>query len=145
MESSSDDASQISGEIKNLRKKTAFTCSKCGNDKAKKNCTMNACINCCTNYKCPGHRNQRITEGTYWINREAARKRSLTIRKGLFRDPSFRYLGETLLVWNFEEYMRKPKWREDALRRSRKNEELRLMQNKYALQRKRRGSRKKSF
>jgi len=41
--------------------------------------------------------------------------------------------------------MRKPKWREDALRRSRKNEELRLMQNKYALQRKRRGSRKSRF
>ena len=51
--------------------------------------------------------------------------------------------GETLLLWDFRKYMSVPKWRDDALRRSRKNRELLLLQKKTEIKTIKRNRRKK--
>ncbi len=79
--------------------------------------------------KCEGHREQRekesIINGVHPINQLAKQKRSLEIKPGLFRDPAFQYLGETIIIWSLEEYMSNVKWREDAIRKSLRNLESR--------------------
>ena len=121
-------------------------------------------------------------DGSSWINKQAARKRALAVRKGSFRESSFHYLGmcktvfefngfkvskisssflrlkshyiklqraitgETLLLWDVKQYMSNSKWRDDALRRSRKNRELLSMGNKKGISRpQKKGSRKQRF
>ena len=37
----------------------------------------------------------------------------------MFRDPAIRYFGETVVLWNAREFLRVPKWRDDAMRRAR--------------------------
>lgn len=69
-------------------------------------------------------KNEAILDGTSLVNRMANEKRALAVRpRGSFRESAFHYLGETALVWSTREFMRVPKWRDDALRRSRKNME----------------------
>ena len=53
--------------------------------------------------------------------------------------------GETLLIWNFKDYMSVPKWRDDAIRRSKKNRDLLLMQNDRSICKRRKGSRTRRF
>ena len=47
-------------------------------------------------------------------------QRAKTIKKGLFRDGAFRFLGETVQIWNLNEYLKNPKWRDEAIRKSRR-------------------------
>ena len=39
---------------------------------------------------------------------------------GTFFDANINYLGETVVIWDMKEYFNNAKWREDAIRRSRK-------------------------
>ena len=93
-------------------------------------CLRYACFKCCDDMTCKSHqerrKKERIYDGTAPANMQAARKRSLAIRTGTFRESAFRYLGETLLVWNFNDFMAVPKWRNDAIRRSKRHRNMRL-------------------
>ena len=40
-------------------------------------------------------------------------------------EPAFRYLQESLVVWDCRRYLDNPKWREDAIRRSERNKRAR--------------------
>ena len=96
-------------------------------------CTQKACIRCCTDKTCPGHYEQRakeaekksIVDGTHPIMVLANEKRKRKIPPGRFRDESFKYLGETILIWSVRDFLANDKWREDAIRRSRRNTEAR--------------------
>ena len=52
-------------------------------------------------------------------------KRKLRIPPHTFRESSFEYLGETIQLWSLKEYFKVDKWREDAIRKSRRNAEAR--------------------
>lgn len=91
-------------------------------------CSQMACLPCCSDTQCEGHKEARekalldsaILNGTSEINLKAAAKRKLAIVPGSFREPAFAYLGETAMLWSLRDYMAVPKWRDDAVRRSRK-------------------------
>lgn len=92
-------------------------------------CSQKACFKCCTDMNCEGHRETRekesIINGTHEINKLANAKRALAIKPGLFRDPAFQYLGETILIWSLSDYLSNTKWREEAIRKSLRNMESR--------------------
>ncbi|KAL9179198.1 hypothetical protein ACHAXT_008488 [Thalassiosira profunda] len=102
-------------------------CSKCQKRLARRNCPHQACVQCCADPSCEPHREARavlkrekaILEGTDWVTRTAAHKRACKVTPGMFRDPAIRYFGETVVLWNVREFLRVPKWREDAMRRAR--------------------------
>jgi len=108
-------------------------CSKCGKRNRKGNCSQSACLACCTDEGCDGHRetremtkkNDSILDGTNWINKLASEKRALAIPPGVFHETSFHYLDETVYLWDLKEFFANPKWRDDAIRRSKRNKELR--------------------
>jgi hypothetical protein len=107
-------------------------CSVCKIRMQLESCSQQACLNCCTDVeKCEGHKKRRqqanfkaqILEGTHFVQKEAARIRELKIqpetRKLLhIREPNIIYQGETIVIWDIRTYMRNPKWREDARRKS---------------------------
>ena len=90
-----------------------------------KACSQKACIKCCTDPNCEGHRDARekesIINGTHPINQMANAKRALTIKPGVFRDPAFKYMGESILIWSLTEYMANTKWKDEAIRKSLRN------------------------
>lgn len=92
-------------------------------------CSQKACSKCCTDKECEGHRDIRekedILNGTHPINKMADAKRALTVKPGVFHDPAFRYLGETILIWSLSDYMTNSKWRDEAIRKSLRNIESR--------------------
>ena len=98
-----------------------------------KACSQSACLLCCTDDDCDGHRETReaakekdsILEGTNWINKLAAEKRALAVLPGVFHEPSFHYLDETAYLWSLNDFFANPKWRDDAIRRSKRNREWR--------------------
>ena len=50
----------------------------------------------------------------------------MTVTPGAFPgEPAFRYLQESLIVWDCRQYLDNPKWREDAIRRSERNKRAR--------------------
>ena len=53
----------------------------------------------------------------------AAQKRSAKVAPGIFHDSDIQYFGETVVIWNLGDFMKVTKWREDAIRRSRRNED----------------------
>lgn len=85
-----------------------------------------ACLNCCSDVNCPAHlegrqqRKQRtaLLEGTSEISILAAQKRELAVQPGVYKEASFRFMGETLTIWNLTEFFANTKWRDDALRKS---------------------------
>ena len=91
-------------------------------------CTRLLCLKCCNDENCAVHKEQReqalfreqVLKGTSLIQRQAREKRSKLIRKGRFREPGFCYMGDTVVIWNLREYLKNPKWKEDALRKSSK-------------------------
>lgn len=98
-------------------------------------CSQLACIKCCTDVDgCEGHRALReekrrqdeILAGTSAVNVRAAKQRKMTVTPGAFPgEPAFRYLQESLIVWDCRQYLDNPKWREDAIRRSERNKRAR--------------------
>ena len=93
-------------------------------------CIHQACVKCCTDPNCEPHKEARsnlkkqasILDGTDWISRTAAAKRASKVTPGTFYDTNIEYLGETVVIWDIKEYFNNVKWREDAIRRSRKRE-----------------------
>jgi hypothetical protein len=61
-----------------------------------------------------------VLSGTTREQKRAAAKRASAVRKGVFREPAFMYMGQTVTIWNFSDYMENPKWKDDAIRRSEK-------------------------
>jgi len=130
----------INGKSKRSRKsensstednKSIFKCSKCPK-LGRRSCSQSACLKCCTDDRCEGHREQResakekdlIIEGKHYINRMAAHERARAIPPGKFHESSIKYTRETLTIWSLEQYMANPKWRDDAVRRSKRKAEL---------------------
>lgn len=112
---------------------TGEKCVKCGKRYKKSGCSQQACLKCCSDENCDGHRALRgekrrqdeIFAGTHNINRLARRQRSLAVKNRAFTEPSFHFLNETLLIWSSKDFLANPKWREDAIRRSVKNKRSR--------------------
>ena len=50
----------------------------------------------------------------------ATQKRNSKVAKGAFKDSNIQYFGETVVIWNIREFMSVTKWREDAVRRSKR-------------------------
>jgi hypothetical protein len=50
----------------------------------------------------------------------AIKKRTSKVAKGAFKDTNIQYFDETVVIWNIREFMSVTKWREDALRRSKR-------------------------
>mmetsp|Transcript_35472 Transcript_35472/g.62265 ORF Transcript_35472/g.62265 Transcript_35472/m.62265 type:complete len:206 (-) Transcript_35472:232-849(-) len=102
-------------------------CKVCKKRLGRRNCLHQACVKCCTSPTCEPHREARsvlkkkesILDGTDWITRTAAKKRSSKVARGVFFDSDIQYFGETVVIWDVNEFMEVPKWREDAMRRSR--------------------------
>lgn len=53
----------------------------------------------------------------------ATHKRKCKVVKGAFHDSNIQYFGETVVIWNIREFMNVTKWREDAIRRSKRKVE----------------------
>jgi len=91
-------------------------------------CTQQACLKCCTDLDCEGHREQRekerekesIINATHPIQIQAQKLRLSAVKPGLFHESAFRYLGETLLIWDVRQYSENPKLRDEAMRKSRR-------------------------
>eukprot|EP00574_Skeletonema_japonicum_P003233 CAMPEP_0201726328 /NCGR_PEP_ID=MMETSP0593-20130828/9384_1 /ASSEMBLY_ACC=CAM_ASM_000672 /TAXON_ID=267983 /ORGANISM="Skeletonema japonicum, Strain CCMP2506" /LENGTH=197 /DNA_ID=CAMNT_0048217801 /DNA_START=193 /DNA_END=786 /DNA_ORIENTATION=+ len=103
-------------------------CSVCKKRLGRKNCLQSACIQCCTDPTCEPHhearealrKTQSILNGTDAITRMATAKRNSKVAKGAFKDANIQYFGETVVIWNVREFMSVTKWREDAVRRSKR-------------------------
>jgi len=91
------------------------------------------CLKCCTDEDCPVHKEQR--EQVLWkeqvMKGMTPQQKSLRdqvmkkqIPKGRFREPGFTYLGDTVILWSLQEYFNHPKWKEDAIRKSQKRNQL---------------------
>ena len=65
-------------------------------------------------------KNQSILDGNDIITRLATQKRKCKVVKGAFHESNIQYFGETVVIWNIREFMNVTKWREDAIRRSKR-------------------------
>jgi hypothetical protein len=69
------------------------------------------CAKCCTDTKCEIHEQQRqkaiwkenVLQGKTDIQLAAAEKRRLKLPKGRFKEPAFRYLGDTVIIWDIRQ------------------------------------------
>jgi len=61
-----------------------------------------------------------ILNDTLLINQMANEKRALAIKKGAFKDASFKYLNETIVIWNIRDFFSNKLWKEDILQHSKK-------------------------
>jgi hypothetical protein len=57
------------------------------------------------------------------VQLEAAAKRKLQLRapskgKFFFREPGFKYQGDTVVIWDVRAYAQNPRWKEDAIRKA---------------------------
>jgi hypothetical protein len=50
----------------------------------------------------------------------ATQKRKCKVAKGAFHESNIQYFGETVVIWNIRDFMNVTKWREDAIRRSKR-------------------------
>ena len=62
----------------------------------------------------------QVLQGKAPIQLALQEKRSKGVAKGRFREPGFRYMGDTVIIWSLREYLANPKWKEDALRKASK-------------------------
>jgi hypothetical protein len=78
--------------------------------------------------ECEAHAESRVKQqyqaellqGNTIIARQANRDRSLALLPGAFREGGFVYSEQTIKIWDIREFMANPRWREDAIRKSRK-------------------------
>jgi hypothetical protein len=71
-------------------------------------CTGGLCIRCCTDKNCAVHEEQRakarwkeaVIEGTTEIQLRARHKRARAIPKGRFKERAFRYMNDTVVLWD---------------------------------------------
>jgi len=113
---------------KRSRENSSTKCKVCTARLAKKGCSQFACLYCCSDTDCEGHRESReqtkwkqlVLTGATIEQKKAAQKRSHSIVERSFREKSFVYVNQTILLWSLNEFMNHPKWREDAIRRAEK-------------------------
>ena len=63
---------------------------------------------------------EQVLAGTTPLQLMAKEKRSKAIPAGRFKERDFSYLGDTVVLWDLEQYLANPVWREDAIRKSKK-------------------------
>ena len=51
-------------------------------------------------------------------------KNTTRSRDRFFRETGFEYLGDTVVIWNLSNYLDKPKWKEEALRKAAKRKQM---------------------
>ena len=86
-------------------------------------------MKCCNDPTCEPHREARaelskkqaILDGTDYITRTANAKRASKVAPGSFYDTNISYFGETVVIWNVHDFMKNDKWRDDAIRKSARN------------------------
>lgn len=91
-------------------------------------CTQSACLACCEDKTCVTHKEVRahaqwkeqVLAGTTDLQLLAKEKRSKAIPVGRFKEQNFSYLGDTVVLWDLDQYFRNSAWREDAIRKSKK-------------------------
>lgn len=111
---------------------------------AKKGCLFKCCFRCCTDENCIVHRLRReqikeedaLLKGETEISKAANMQRLLSVPPGTFREPSFEYIGETVVIWNFNRFFANRKMSEKCLKHVRTP----LKKHKFSLQ-----SRRKRF
>jgi len=111
---------------------------------AKKGCLFKCCFRCCTDENCTVHRLRReqikeedaLLKGETEISKVANMQRLLSVPPGTFREPSFEYIGETVVIWNFNRFLANRKMSEKCLKQVRTP----LKKHKISLQ-----SRRKKF
>lgn len=87
-------------------------CLKCSRV-ARKNCTGLLCIRCCTDVNCVVHEEQRakarwkerVMAGTTEIQILADKKRKQKIPMGRFHETEFKYLNDTVILWDLNTFM----------------------------------------
>ncbi len=75
-------------------------------------------------------RKETILNGTDEITLAAAEKRNAKVLPGAFHESNLEYFGDTVTVWDVREFLNNPKWRDDALRKSRRQEEMQKFEKK---------------
>lgn len=65
-----------------------------------------------------------MLDGTDRITQAAKKKRESKVGPGAFHDSNLQYFGDTVVIWDVKEFMANPKWREDAMRRSRNRKDV---------------------
>lgn len=91
-------------------------------------CTENACLQCCDNENCEAHAESRekakynddLLKRNTDIARKAKRQRSLALRPGSFKEVGFSFTEQSIKIWDIHEFMSNQKWKDDAVRRSKK-------------------------
>lgn len=73
------------------------------------------------------------------VTAAARRKRSKKVAPGRFAEDSIHYLGDTVCIWDVNEFLSNRKWREDAVRRSRRADEDELTRSRGAAKKRRGG------
>lgn len=91
-------------------------------------CTQSACLACCEDTTCVTH--NEVREHAHWKEQVLAgttpqqliakEKRSKAIPPGRFKEQDFSYLGDSVVLWDLDQFLGNPAWREDAIRKSKK-------------------------
>ncbi len=71
-------------------------------------CSQAACISCCTDVACEGHKEAReaaqwkedVLKGTTDVQQQAKAKRAMAVLPGSFRESGFLFLNQTITIWN---------------------------------------------
>lgn len=103
-------------------------CKTCNKRRAREGCTMRCCVTCCDDTACEVHMKSKeqkawkesVLAGTTDIQKRAAELRRRRLVPGTFRESLFLYVGDSVVLWNLREYANNPKWREDAVRKSKR-------------------------
>jgi hypothetical protein len=105
---------------------------KCNKRLAREGCTQTACLHCCDDVdgcishqkpRAQAHFKEQILAGTTLVQQEANAKRKLQLcapskGKFFFREPGFKYQGDTVVIWDVRAYAQNPRWKEDAIRKA---------------------------
>jgi hypothetical protein len=103
-------------------------CSSCNKRRAREGCTVKGCFSCCDDTSCEVHMKikeqkawkEKVLAGTTDVQKQAAQLRRNRLTPGTFREPLFQYVGDSIVLWNLRDYVKNPKWREEAIRKSKR-------------------------
>lgn len=98
---------------------SSMLCIKCNTQEADSDC--NVCSACCDRIACKIHGPKlkaAILAKTTDVQKAAAIERSNRIPKGRFREPNFKYQGDTVVIWDIREFRRNPEWRKEAMKKA---------------------------
>jgi hypothetical protein len=132
------DSAQDDGECDARESQTASRCAKCQKRKAREGCAQASCLFCCEDSVCEVHKKMRelkswkeqVVSGETLVQLLAAEKRRQRIPSGRCREPGFLYQGDTLVIWDLRTFSSNAKWKEDAIRKSKRR---RATQSNHAL------------